>query len=184
MQELWIDETSVEFAPDTDALTAIPLSHIYNNVIILRGISKFFAAPGLRLGYAVTGNQDLIKEINTRKNPWTINSLAEIAGELMFGDDAYIRRTKEQISRERSRIYRMLSEMDTVKVYQPMANFILVRILKPGVTASDLFDHAIRRGLMIRDCSTFPFLDERFFRFCFMSPEKNDELISCLKELL
>ena len=78
----------------------------------------------------------------------------------------------------------MLSEMDTVKVYQPMANFILVRILKPGVTASDLFDHAIRRGLMIRDCSTFPFLDERFFRFCFMSPEKNDELISCLKELL
>ena len=179
-----IDETYVEFAPDTDALTAIPLSHIYNNVIILRGISKFFAAPGLRLGYAVTGNQDLIKEINTRKNPWTINSLAEIAGELMFGDDAYIQRTKEQISRERSRIYRMLSEMDTVKVYQPMANFILVRILKPGVTASDLFDHAIRRGLMIRDCSTFPFLDERFFRFCFMSPEKNDELISCLKELL
>lgn len=179
-----IDETYVEFAPDTEALTAIPLANIYNNVIILRGISKFFAAPGLRLGYAVTGNRDLIKEVNTRKNPWTINSLAEIAGELMFQDTEYIRDTKELISSERARIYGILSAMETVKVYEPTANFILVKILKPGVTAADLFDHAIRRGLMIRDCSTFPFLDGRYFRFCFMSPEKNDELLGCIRELL
>ena len=67
--------------------TSIPLTNYYTNLIILRGTSKFFAAPGLRLGYAVTGNQDLIKAINTRKNPWTINSLAEIAGRLMFPDE-------------------------------------------------------------------------------------------------
>ena len=74
--------------------------------------------------------------------------------------------------------------MDTLKVYEPTAKFMLARILKHGVTAQDLFDHAIRKGLMIRDCSSFPFLDASYFRFCFMSPEKNDELIACIKELL
>ena len=179
-----IDETYVEFAPDTEALTAVPLTNIYNNVVILRGISKFFASPGLRLGYAVTGNRDLIKEINTKKNPWTINSLAEIAGILMFQDEDYIKATKELISSERTRLFNILSEMDTVKVYDPVANFMLVKITKPGVTAADLFDHAIRKCLMIRDCSSFPFLDEQYFRFCIMSPEMNDKLIKCMIELL
>lgn len=65
-------------------MSSIPLTNNYTNLIVLRGISKFFAAPGLRLGYAVTGNPDLLKHINTKKNPWTINSLAEIAGCIMF----------------------------------------------------------------------------------------------------
>ena len=53
------DETYVEFAENMDEITAVPLTHYYNNIIILRGTSKFFAAPGLRLGYAITGNRDL-----------------------------------------------------------------------------------------------------------------------------
>ena len=65
-----VDETYVEFADNMAELTAVPLTNYYNNIVILRGTSKFFAAPGLRLGYAVTGNRDLIKSINTRKNPW------------------------------------------------------------------------------------------------------------------
>ena len=113
-----------------------------------------------------------------------INSLAEVAGELMFSDEDYIRETRALIAEERTRIYGILSGMDTLKVYEPTANFLLARILKPGVTAQDLFDHTIRKGLMIRDCSSFPFLDASYFRFCFMSPEKNDELIACIKELL
>ena len=179
-----IDETYVEFAPNVQKLTAVPLAAVYNNVIILRGISKFFAAPGLRLGYAVVGNRDLLKEINAKKNPWTINSLAEIAGELMFRDKDYIEETRSLISSERERVYRILCGMASVKAYEPVANFVLVRILKSGVTAMDLFEHAIRQGYMIRDCSTFPFLDERYFRFCFMKPEQDDALLACLRELL
>jgi threonine-phosphate decarboxylase len=178
-----VDETYVEFAPDYEAIDSIPLTGYYNNLVILRGVSKFFASPGLRLGYAVTGNQDLLKKINTRKNPWTINSLAAMAGELMFSDTEYIEQTKSLIHRERSRIYEELKTWDCVKAYSPTANFILVKSLNPEVTADELFDHAIRKGLMIRNCSTFPFLDNRFFRFCFMSPEKNTELLNCLKEL-
>ena len=65
-----------------------------------------------------------------------------------------------------------------------MGNFILVRILKKGVDAETLFDHCIRKGLMIRNCSTFPFLDNSFIRFCIMLPEENDRLMSAFAELL
>ncbi len=179
-----IDETYVEFVEDVTAISSVPLTHYYNNLVILRGISKFFAAPGLRLGYGITGNMDLLRRINTLKNPWTINSLAAKAGELMFSDAEYIAATRRLISQERTRCVEELDALPTVKAYHPAANFVLVRILKEGVDAQLLFEHAIRRGLMIRNCSTFPFLDQSYIRFCFMSPEKNRALLDCLKEFL
>lgn len=175
-----VDETYVEFADNMAELTAVPLTNYYNNIVILRGTSKFFAAPGLRLGYAVTGNRDLIKSINTRKNPWTINSLAVIAGETMFTDSAYIKETKSLISSERTRLCKLFHENPDFKVYDPSANFVLVRILREDLTSQDLFDRAIRQKMMIRDCSTFPFLDNKYIRLCFMRPEDNDRLIRCL----
>ena len=180
-----IDETYAEFAPEKAGVSSTELLKEYKNFAILRGVSKFFAAPGLRLGYAMTSDFNLLSEIRERKNPWTLNSLADAAGSLMFTDRQYIEKTRELISSERERVFRELASWKNVKVYRPWANFILVRILKEGVTAYDIFLHAIRRGLMLRDCSTFPGLeDETFFRFCFMMPEKNTELMECLKELL
>ena len=175
-----VDETYVEFAPKSEEITSIPLTNYYNNIIILRGISKFFAAPGLRLGYAVCGNRKLIREIDNKKNPWTINSLAAIAGEIMFRDEKYIQDTYDLINSERTRICKLLDGCDALTYYPPMANFILLKILKEEVSSQDLFDAAIREGLMIRDCSTFPFLDQKFIRFCFMKPEDNDRLLKVL----
>lgn len=179
-----IDETYVEFADNMEEINSVPLTYYYNNLIILRGISKFFAAPGLRLGYSITGNMDLIKEINKRKNPWTINSLAEVAGSIMFTDTNYIKETKQLISFERARIYDILQQEENLHPYNPSANFILIKILKENLTSQDIFDAAIRKNLMIRDCSTFPFLSNKFFRFCFMEPSKNDELIQCILDTL
>lgn len=179
-----VDETYVEFTEDINQVTSVPLAEYYNNIIILRGISKFFAAPGLRLGYAICGNVDLLREVNKKKNPWTINTLAAIAGEIMFSDEEYITKTRNLIHSERNRIYNILKECKNVKVYPPTANFVLVKLLKEGITAADLFDAAIRKGFMIRDCSTFPFLDQKFIRFCFMEPEKNTRLLELLLEIL
>lgn len=175
-----VDETYVEFAQDYEEITAVPLTGFYNNIIILRGTSKFFAAPGLRLGYAVTGNRDLIKSINTRKNPWTINSLAAIAGEIMFTDTEYINQTKSLIREERTRVYQQLCKNSKLKPYNPTANFMLVRILEPDLTSWDLFEMAIQEKMMIRDCSTFPFLDNKYIRFCFMEPEMNKKLLKII----
>jgi len=179
-----VDETYVEFAEKVDEITSAPLTEYYNNIIILRGISKFYAAPGLRLGYAICGNVDLLKEINQRKNPWTINSLAAIAGEIMFTDEEYIKNTRSLIASERERICKVLDGCLNLKYYKPTANFILVKILKDDVTSMDLFEAAIRKGLMIRDCSTFPFLNNKFIRFCFMTPELNDALLNVILEVL
>lgn len=175
-----VDETYVEFADNYEDINSIPLTAFYNNIVILRGTSKFFAAPGLRLGYAITGNRNLIKAINTRKNPWTINSLAVIAGEIMFKDTDYIQATKQLISTERARMYNIFSNDSRFKVYKPSGNFMLVRLLDDALTSEALFDRAIREKMMLRDCSTFPFLDNKYIRFCFMSPEMNDKLAECL----
>lgn len=175
-----VDETYVEFADNQKEISAVSLTNYYNNIIILRGTSKFFAAPGLRLGYAITGNRDLIKSINTRKNPWTINSLAVVAGETMFTDTAYIEATKNLIFSERQRIYELFQQHPDFKVYKPSGNFMLVRILRDDLTSEELFDRAIRQKMMIRDCSTFPFLDNKYIRFCFMNKEDNDRLLRCL----
>src|SRR5699024_3014601 len=136
----------VEFAENPDEVTAIPLTAFYNNIIILRGISKFFAAPGLRLGYAICGNHDLLKEINQKKNPWTINSLAAIAGEIMFTDEEYIQKTRILITSEHQRICEAIQANPNFKVYKAHANFVLVKILKENITSEDLFDAAIRKN--------------------------------------
>ena len=180
-----IDETYAEFAPEGFSVSCVKLLDAYDNFVILRGISKFFAAPGLRLGYAMTSNRSLLSLVKERQNPWSLNSLADAAGALMFTDTDYIQKTRELISSERERIYRELLTWKNVKVYKPYANFILVRILKEGITSYNVFLHAIQRGWMLRDCSNFPGLtDETFFRFCFMLPEQNTALLACLRELL
>lgn len=179
-----IDETYVEFADDPEDITAIPFTKEYDNLFVLRGISKFFAAPGLRLGYAVTGSEHIRTLIQSTKNPWTINSLAAAAGAAMFSDEAYIRRTQQFIAAERKRLVSMLRRESNLHVYEPTANFILMKLLKDGLTSSDVFEHLIRDGFMLRDCSSFEGLDDRFIRFCFSTSENNDRLIQKLKELI
>lgn len=179
-----VDETYVEFVKNLNEVTSVGLVKEFDNLTVLRGISKFFAAPGLRLGYAVCSNQVILAEIKEKKNPWTINSLASIAGEIMFTDEEYINATKTLMDTERERLCKKLSQCTDLKVYPSYANFVLVEILRDDITAFDLFEAAIRKGLMIRDCSTFEGLGEQFFRFCFMSPEKNDELMDVILEMM
>ncbi len=178
-----VDETYVEFAPDPDAITSIPLTDTYDNVLVLRGVSKFFAAPGLRFGYGITGNQALLTELELRQDPWSLNSVGAYAGELLLTDTAYIEETKELIDTERNRVLLALNESPDYRPYPVNANFVLVRILKDGVTAADVFEKAIHEKMMIRDCSTFESLDGEFIRFCFMMPDEDIRLLECLESI-
>ena len=179
-----IDETYIEFAEQYDRLSCVPLAAQYGNLCLLRGVSKFFAAPGLRLGYAICGNADLMKKIRSIKDPWTVCSVAEIAGQLMFTDSDYIKATRDLIFSERRRVTDILRGISGLKVYEPVANFVLCRITKENVDADILFDKAIRSNMMIRNCSTFPFLDNSYFRICFMDREDNDRLLDIICRLL
>ena len=177
------DETYAEFAPSISEITSIPLAGEYDNLLVLRGVSKFWSAPGLRLGYAVTSNGELRGRIDAAKNPWTVSSLADAAGQIMFTDKEYIERTRSLIGKERERCIQALAAIPELKVYPAYANFVLARSLNPEITARTLFEAAIRRKMMIRDCSDFHSLNDSYFRFCFMLPEDNTRLLTCIREL-
>ncbi len=175
-----VDETYVEFAENVSEISSVILTRTYTNIIILRGTSKFFAAPGLRLGYAICSNTDLMSTMNQRKDPWTINSIAVVSGNIMFKDIDYIKTTRDLITKERKRMFELFDNSDRFKAYWPHGNFMLLKILDERLTSQELFDRCIKKGLMIRDCSTFPYLDEKYIRFCFMNPEDNDKLAETL----
>lgn len=174
-----IDETYVEFAPDIDTISAVSLTTKFDNFMILRGTSKFFCAPGLRLGYGICGNLAFLERMNSIKNPWTINTLAALAGEAMFMDTDYIQTTKDYIQSERTRSIDILSKRDNLKIYPAYANFILVKLLD-GTTSFEMFERCIKSGLMIRDCTSFHGLDGEFIRFCIQKKEDNDRLLNLL----
>ena len=148
-----IDETYVEFAPDINAITAVPLTREFTNLMVLRGVSKFFAAPGMRLGYGITGNMDFLAKMREKQTPWSLNSLGAFAGEIMLQDEDYIKETRNLILSERDRMIRELRDTDTYKIYPAYANFILLRILKNGLTSYDVFEACIRQGS--ERCSLF-----------------------------
>ena len=178
-----IDETYVEFAPDINEITAVSLTKEFTNLMILRGVSKFYAAPGMRLGYGITGNLEFLKKMKEKQVPWSLNSLGALAGELMLKDKDYIHRTRELILSEHARLLQALAEIPTYKTYPAYANFILLKIQKPVLTSYDVFDACIRQGLMIRDCSSFECLDGEYIRFCIMNPEDNTRLLNILSSL-
>jgi threonine-phosphate decarboxylase len=81
---------------------------------------------------------------------------------------------------EQTRCYEAFAQSHKFKPYKANANFILLKILDEKLTSADVFEACIKKGLMIRDCSSFPFLGDRFVRFCFMKPEDNTRLIETL----
>ena len=68
-----IDETYVEFAPSVQEVTAVPYTKEFSNLMVLRGVSKFYAAPGMRFGYGITGNKEFLSQMKEKQIPWSLN---------------------------------------------------------------------------------------------------------------
>ena len=177
-----VDETYIDFADE--CYDATPLCGKYECLFVIRSMSKFFCAPGLRLGYAVTSHRALRDRINERKDPWSVSSFAAVAGESLLCDEHFIKRSASYVREERDRVCRALDEMRGygLKYYSPTANFVLCRLPEGDFDAHSLFEKAIRERMMIRDCSSFRGLDERYFRFCFMKREDDDRLLEMIRE--
>lgn len=178
-----IDETYVEFALDISAITAVPLTKQFSNLMVLRGVSKFYAAPGMRFGYGITGNSEFLKTMREKQIPWSLNSLGAFAGEMLFQDHDYYQQTRNLILSERQKMYETIKKLPTFKIYPAYANFLLVKILKDGVTSFDVFERCIQKGLMIRDCSSFQCLEGEYVRFCIQMPEENQRLLDLLQTI-
>lgn len=179
-----VDETYIEFCDDPSLFSAIALTKDFSNLLVLRGISKFFSAPGLRFGYGICSDIDFLATLLEKQNPWSVNMLASLGADAMFKDTDYITSTHSLFVTERARIVSELSTWDTLQIFIPQANFILLKLLGTSLTGSQIASKLLEQNMMIRDASSFPSLDTTYIRFCFLAPYQNDTLLTALKALL
>lgn len=178
-----VDETYIEFSDNMNEICSIPFVKKFDNLFVIRGISKFFAAPGLRLGYGVCSSKSFLALLKKHQDPWSVNSLAAFAGEKLFSDTEFIIKTKMLISEQRKLAFEKLSYFKNIKAYPSSSNFILLKLLTDNVDSEELFEKLIAKKMLIRNAESFTFLDASYLRFCILLPEQNELLLSELKNL-
>ena len=177
---LVVDEAFIEYAPEASVVSDAAAAR---NVIILRNFTKFYGMPGLRAGYAV-GNPKILKRLRAVKEPWSVNTLAEHAAAAALTDLEYEEKSLGLVAEEREKLSAALSVIPALKVFPSAANFLLVKIEDGKADADALSEETAKRGVLIRSCSNFPCLDERFFRVAIRTGEKNLRLVGIIAEIL
>lgn len=177
-----IDETYVEFT-DTKTYSSTKLVDNYNKLFVIRGTSKFFSTPGIRLGYGLIGDKNVKEAINKNLDLWNINIIAASMGEIMFVDNMFISDTIDAMLRERDYLTNSLKDIEDLTVYPSQGNFILCKISSKKFTAEELREKLLPKKIIIRDCNSFDGLSEYYFRVCILKPEENRLLIKNLKTL-
>lgn len=177
-----IDETYVEFT-DTNTYSSTKLVDKYNKLFVIRGTSKFFSTPGIRLGYGLIGDKNIKEQINKNLDLWNINIIASSMGEIMFLDNEFISNTINAMLKERNYLNDSLKSIKDLTVYPSQGNFILCKINSQKLTAKELREKLLPQKIIIRDCNSFDGLSEYYFRVCILKPEENKLLIQNLKNL-
>ena len=185
--KLFIDEAFIDFLKDGMKESIINTKENKQNLFVTRAFTKFFAIPGLRLGYGIYFDKKLEKGISEKKEPWSVNNIAEMAGLTVLDDTEYIEKTLKWITEEKTYMYEKLNEISGIKPYKTEVNFITVKIednfILKGLNVKILREKMLEQGILIRDASNFNFLDERFFRLAIKDRENNDRVIETLKKI-
>ena len=185
--KLFIDEAFIDFLKDGIKESIINTKEDKQNLFVTRAFTKFFAMPGLRLGYGIYFDKKLEKRISEKKEPWSVNNIAEMAGLTVLDDTKYIEETLKWIAEEKTYVYEKLNEINGIKPYKTEVNFITVKIennfILKGLNVKILRGKMIEKGILIRDASNFNFLDERFFRLAIKDRKNNDRVIETLKKI-
>ncbi len=171
-----IDEAFIEYAGKESVLReAVRLG-----AVVLRNFTKFYGMPGIRIGYAA-GDGGIIARMKLGREPWTVNCLAQAAALAALGDREYEKETLARNEVERDYMFDAISGTGRLLPYPSSANFLFVKILgmKPG--SSELTERLARLGLLVRDCSNFPGLGDRFIRVAILSRPQNRKFIKVLQ---
>ena len=180
---LIVDETFIEFADSEKDRSLVNMVEKSKNLFIIRAVTKFFGIPGIRLGYGISSNRELLQKMYDEKEPWTINSFADSASDFIFKEEEYIRKSKEYFSKERVCMINEINKIDGIKAFNSDANFILVRFENRNVL--DVKENLLKRAdLLIRDASNFIGLDSSFARVAIKNHEQNTVLVDALRSVL
>lgn len=180
---LIVDETFMEFVGKEECYSLVKYVEKYQNLFILKAVTKFFGLPGLRLGYGLTSNKKIIERIYTYKEPWTINSFADNLSNYIFKDKKYIEDSKQYYINERKYMLSELRSIKNIKVYDTDTNFVLIRL--NNKRANEIKVELLKEGnILVRDASNFIGLDEKYIRVAIKSHAENEILIRHMKKLL
>jgi histidinol-phosphate/aromatic aminotransferase/cobyric acid decarboxylase-like protein len=179
-----VDESFLYFAgPDYLDLSVAGLIHEFRNLVIVNSMSKAYGVPGLRLGYAASGDTQFIARLRAELPIWSINSLGQFFLEKMGRYGAKFAESCDQVRWATEALYRGLQSVPFLEPYPSHGNYVLCRT-SPDLTGSEitarLFDEA---GVLVNDCSGKSGLDDRFFRIASKTTEQNEELVRILQAM-
>lgn len=177
-----VDEAFIDFIPEGRRMTLLPELERFPRTILVRSMTKFYAIPGLRLGYAAA-HPDVIRAMTGKQVTWSVNGLALLAGELCLeGGEAHERETLELIAAERARLRAGLRGLGC-RVSGGEANFLLADLPAPW-SAGELQRELGLRGVLIRSCAMYPGLGPGHVRFAVKGADANARLLAVLGDVL
>lgn len=172
-----LDECFLEFLDEPNRYEMSNLRGEYPNLLIIKAFTKIFSMPGLRLGYAISSNPDILEEMSWKLQQWNVSVPAQMAGvAALENPKEYIRQTREYVSGQREYMRNIMKMMGYV-VFASKANYLFFKG-RPG-----LEKEALEAGFLIRDCQNYEGLSEGFYRIAVRTKEENERLITWLGRL-
>ncbi len=168
-----LDEAYCDFSERT----FLPLIEKYENLVVLRSMSKIGFA-GIRMGM-LFGRIEVVREINKVRLPYNVNSFSQRIAEVILDNVEFVEKNAQLIMVERDRVYKALKLINGVKAYPSDANFILFRVSD----ADKVFGELIGRGVLIRNFNS-PGRLKNCLRVTIGTPEENDAFLMDLGEIL
>jgi len=159
---LALDEAYVHYS---SATFGMKLLREYPNLIVLRTMSKAFGLAGLRVGFAISANPDLIRPLRLIKPTWNMGQLQIIGGIAGLNDEQHVERAITTIQEMRPYV---MDGVDRIPGFRAVpkseANFFLVEILEPNLDSTRVFNGLLERGVIVKDGTDIPGLGARYLR--------------------
>lgn len=172
-----VDESFLDFLEDDSNYSCIDILDKYENLIIIKSLTKFFAMPGIRIGYGISSNINIREKINKVTIAWSVNVVAAESVIVALKEKRYIEESKRFIKEEQEYLYNKLKLFKDLKVFKPSVNFIMFKVLRD----IDLKTILIQKGILIRSCDNYEGLDNSYYRVAVRTRKENDILIDKLK---
>jgi histidinol-phosphate aminotransferase len=174
-----IDEAYFEYSEVTNK----DLIDEFNNIFIIRTMSKVLGLAGMRIGYGLAC-EEIIEYMHRIKPVFSLTRLSFVAALNTFRDKEYITESIRKGIESRQYLYDEISKIDGLHVFPSKSNFMLIRVKDTGFTASELALELMKKGIIVRDCTSFKGLDEYWIRISICTLEEDEKFIDILKEVL
>jgi threonine-phosphate decarboxylase len=178
-----VDESFIDFAGSDPVPSAMQGIRNFPNLIILKSLSKSYGIPGLRLGYAVSSNRNVVATLRDNIPIWSINSLAQFFLEEMVNYQQQFADSCKQVREATRMLYDELQSIPYIYPYPSQGNFVLCKTLD-GFTATQLTTSLYQEfRMLINDCSHKRGLSDCFVRIASRTKEDNVQLVQALRQL-